>query len=185
MERGATGRLPSRGGRLQTRFSPGTAWSTPAAPFGYGQREHIFLSESLTGQRDAGTAPAAGTYVLRGGFWQRRTPAERRRAVPGRRAIRVAFGFRSPVPNPVRTQARISLDLPTRAKSAATRLRCLRDGRFGRWTSASSRFRRSATINSGTRIGRRGNAIARWRLGSCASRRMNIGALKRILAVLR
>ncbi len=69
------------------------------------------------GQPDAGTLSGGG-FTLRGGFWRGGTTSTV--DVPPSGARPLSFQFRAPVPNPARSQSRLSFDLPT---SAEVRLR--------------------------------------------------------------
>jgi hypothetical protein len=90
------------------------SWYTVDAGGAIGTVSGSYLLSDTIGQHDAGTL-SGGTYVLRGGFWRGGLPPSTGVGSDGERPV--AFSFRSPVPNPVRTQARISFDLPTRAKA--------------------------------------------------------------------
>lgn len=70
------------------------------------------LSGSI-GQHDAGML-AGGGYVLRGGFW--RGGSSTITGVEPSDAAPLAFRFRAPAPNPVRSRARIAFDLPAPAE---------------------------------------------------------------------
>lgn len=69
------------------------------------------------GQPDAGTL-TGGSYTLRGGSWRGGTPPTADALPSG--AMPLSFQFRAPVPNPARSQSRLSFDLPA---SAEARLR--------------------------------------------------------------
>jgi hypothetical protein len=69
------------------------------------------------GQHDAGTL-TGGSFTLRGGFWHGGgAPSV---DVPPGGVTPLFFQFRGPVPNPARSQSRLSFDLPA---SAEARLR--------------------------------------------------------------
>lgn len=70
------------------------------------------LSGSI-GQQDAGML-AGGGYVLRGGFW--RGGSSSITGVEPSDAAPLAFRFRAPAPNPVRSHARLAFDLPAPAE---------------------------------------------------------------------
>jgi hypothetical protein len=67
------------------------------------------------GQHDAGTL-TGGVYVLRGGFWHAGAPAST--GVEAGDTPPLAFSFRAPTPNPVRSRSRLAFDLPMPARAS-------------------------------------------------------------------
>ena len=62
------------------------------------------------GQHDAGTLTGGG-FVLRGGFW--RGGSAPTTGIEPRSGVPLAFRLGPPVPNPIRSQARLTFDLPS------------------------------------------------------------------------